>query len=301
MNGKRVRWLETDGMKLSLNKTRGRYRLQAKPAEGRDVSAISRTSSTAARWHLRFAHLNYPALRQMAVNETVVGLEDLSADADRSSGGVGGKCWTCTASKLKRMSYKQTHTRRATEPFQKLMSDMCSIGDLTYDGYRCFQLVMDEASRWVWGFLMKAKEESRPVVVAHLDWLLAQGKRVEVFSTDQGKELVNKKLKSFLRRRGIEFHWTNAYSPEENGLVEKMNGILVARIRSLLTTANMPRVCSRLAFHPSLWPSPFHASASPFLPVSHQWGTTPWRARRPQQLLQTAPVRQGRMPCDSAP
>ncbi|KAE9021522.1 hypothetical protein PR002_g12226 [Phytophthora rubi] len=117
---------------------------------------------------------------------------------------------------------------------------MCSIGDLTYDGYRCFQLVMDEASRWVWGFLMKAKEESRPVVVAHLEWLLAQGKRIEVFSTDQGKELVNKKLKSFLRGRGIEFHWTNAYSPEENGLVEKMNGILEARIRSLLTTANMP-------------------------------------------------------------
>ncbi|KAE8905209.1 hypothetical protein PF005_g29033 [Phytophthora fragariae] len=154
MNGKRVCWLETNGMKLSLNKTRGRYRLQTKPAEGRDVSAVSRTSSTAARWHLRFAHLNYPALRQMAVNETVVGLEDLSADADRSSGGVDGKCWTCTASKLKRMSYKQTHTRRATEPFQKLMSDMCSIGDLTYDGYRRFQLVMDEASRWIWGFVL---------------------------------------------------------------------------------------------------------------------------------------------------
>jgi hypothetical protein len=238
-DGKRVCWLEKDGMKLSLAKTRGRYRLQAKPAEDREVSAVSRTSSAAARWHLRFPHLNYPALRQMAVHETVVGLDELRGDASCSSGGLDGKCWTCTASKLKRMSYKQTHTRRATEPFQKLMSDMCSIGDLAYDGYWCFQLVVDEASCWVWGFLMKAKEEFRPVVVAHLKWLLSQGKRIEVFSTDQGKELVNKKLKSFLRGRGIEFLWTNAYSPEESGLVDKMNDVLEARIRSLLTTANM--------------------------------------------------------------
>jgi hypothetical protein len=27
---------------------------------------------------------------------------------------------------------------------------------------------------------MKVKEKSRPVVVAHLEWLLSQGKRIEV-------------------------------------------------------------------------------------------------------------------------
>jgi len=115
-------------MKLSLAKTRGRYRLQAKPAEDREVSAVSRTSPAAARWHLRFANLNYPALRQMAVNEDVVGLDELRGNTSSSSGGLDGKCWTCTVSKLKRMSNKQTHTRRATESFQKLMSAMYSIG-----------------------------------------------------------------------------------------------------------------------------------------------------------------------------
>ncbi|KAE8903035.1 hypothetical protein PF003_g13163 [Phytophthora fragariae] len=250
MNMKRICWLEKDGLKLSMVKTRGRYRLHARPANERS-SVISLTAAAtkkaavkkknaAARWHMRFAHLNYPALCQMAAQETVVVLEELCGNAGCPSSELDDNCWMCTASMLKRMSYKLTQTRRATEPFQKLMSDMCSIGDVTYDGYRCFQLVMDEATRWVWGFLMKAKEESRPVVVAHLEWLLAQGKHIEVFGTDQGKELVKRKLKAFLRGRGIEFLWTNAYSPEENGLVEKMNGVLEARIRSLLTTANMP-------------------------------------------------------------
>ncbi|KAE8968107.1 hypothetical protein PR002_g27858 [Phytophthora rubi] len=249
MNMKRICWLEKDGLKLSMVKTRGRYRLHARPANEQSSvisltaaatkKAATKKKNAAARWHMRFAHLNYPALCQMAAQETVVGLEELCG-AGCPSSELDDNCWTCTASKLKRMSYKLMQTRRATEPFQKLMSDMCSIGDVTYDGYRCFQLVMDEATRWVWGFLMKAKEESRPVVVAHLEWLLAQGKHIEVFGTDQGKELVNKKLKAFIRGKGIEFLWTNAYSPEENGLVEKMNGVLEARIRSLLTTATMP-------------------------------------------------------------
>ena len=32
----------------------------------------------------------------------------------------------------------------------------------------------------------------------------------------------------------------NLYSPEENGLVERMNGIVMSRVRSLLTTVDMP-------------------------------------------------------------
>ncbi|GMF28765.1 unnamed protein product [Phytophthora fragariaefolia] len=63
---------------------------------------------------------------------------------------------------------------------------------------------------------------------------------VEVFSSDQGPELFNNKLKFFLEANGIEFTTTNAYSPEENGLVEKMNGVVMSRVRCLLTAANMP-------------------------------------------------------------
>ncbi|KAE9283969.1 hypothetical protein PR003_g26983 [Phytophthora rubi] len=152
------------------------------------------------------------------------------------------------------------------------MSDFGPVGVSTYDRYQHFQLVQDEATRYVWRFLVRAKEESRAVVTSHLEWLLAQGHRIQVFSTDQGKELVNNKMKAFLRGRGIDFLWTNAYSPEENGLVEKMNGVMMARVRSLLTTANMPS---------SLWGEAFkyalevvHVS-----PSSARGGETPYARR----------------------
>ncbi|OWZ03106.1 hypothetical protein PHMEG_00025224 [Phytophthora megakarya] len=145
-----------------------------------------RDTSALERWHLRYAHLNYPALRQMISHETATGFVGLdSGDAEEPI----DKCWTCRASKLKRMSYKKTLTRRSTECYQKLMSDMCYVGVETHNGYKHFQLIQDEATRYVWGFLMKAKEEATTVAMSHVKWLLAQGHRVEVFSCDRGKEL----------------------------------------------------------------------------------------------------------------
>ncbi|KAE8986047.1 hypothetical protein PR002_g22463 [Phytophthora rubi] len=186
------------------------------------------------RWHLRFAHLNLPTLKQMAHQQVAVGMsEELHDDANTP-------CWSWRAGKMTRMSYKKTKTRRAVKPFQKIMSDMCYMGIVTYDGYSHFQLVQDEASRYLWGFLVRRKEDASDVVLAHVKWLLAQGNKIEVFNSDQGRELLNNKLITFLTAHGIEYTWTNAYSPEENGLVERMNGIVAAQVRCILTTANMP-------------------------------------------------------------
>ncbi|OWZ08976.1 Pol Polyprotein [Phytophthora megakarya] len=80
-------------------------------------------------------------------------------------------CWSCTSAKMTGMPYKKTVTRRATQPYQKVMSDMCHVGKLTYDGYKHFQLVHDEASRYLWGFLMKCKENASEVVLEHVKWI----------------------------------------------------------------------------------------------------------------------------------
>ncbi|GMF30505.1 unnamed protein product [Phytophthora fragariaefolia] len=61
-------------------------------------------------------------------------------------------------------------------------------------------------------------------------------------------ELLNNKLVTFLTTSGIEYTWTNGYSPEENGLVERMNGIVAAQVRCILTTANTPNLLWGEAF-----------------------------------------------------
>ncbi|KAE8960665.1 hypothetical protein PR002_g30139 [Phytophthora rubi] len=254
INSQRVCWLRKNHVELLLLKTDRRYRLKATAVavytvqsgaqqvqqNTSDPTALTQRSrkksdaSSLERWHLRFAHLNLPALQRMAMHEVTAGMNE-ELDEDMSS-----PCWACNDAKMTRMSYKKPVTRRATGPFQKLMSDMCYVGEVTYNGFEHFQLVQDEASRYLWGFMMHKKEEASEVVLVHVKWVLAQGHKVEVFNSDQGPELFNNKLKFFLEANGIEYTTTNAYSPEENGLVEKTNGVVMSRVRCLLTAANMP-------------------------------------------------------------
>lgn len=95
---------------------------------------------------------------------------------------------------------------------------------------------------------MRRKGDASDVVIAHVKWVLAPGNKIEVFNSDQGRELLNKRLVTFLTVQGVEHTWSNGYSPEENGLVERMNGIVAAQVRCILTTANMLGLLWREAF-----------------------------------------------------
>jgi transposase InsO family protein len=64
--------------------------------------------------------------------------------------------------------------------------------------------------------------------------------RVKMFSCDQGGEFLNPRLAAFFREHGIRLVTTNAYTPEENCLVEKFNGKLLNKVRAIHEAANLP-------------------------------------------------------------
>ncbi|KAE9032098.1 hypothetical protein PF010_g33412 [Phytophthora fragariae] len=64
--------------------------------------------------------------------------------------------------------------------------------------------------------------------------------KVKMFSSDQGGEFLNAKLTEFLSEHGIRLLTTNAYTPEENCLVEKLNGKLLSKVRAIRDAANLP-------------------------------------------------------------
>ena len=51
---------------------------------------------------------------------------------------------------------------------------------------------------------------------------------------------VNAELKAFLAAKGIRFVPTHPYTPEENALVEKLNGLLVNKMRAAMHAAGLP-------------------------------------------------------------
>ncbi|KAE8964363.1 hypothetical protein PR001_g29075, partial [Phytophthora rubi] len=174
------------------------------------------------------------ALKRMVLKEMVDGMQSLKLDDFKEP----LDCIACTMAKQRRMSYKR-HNKRSKVCYDRLMSDVCSIGLETIGGNRYFQLVQDEASRYKWCYLVEHKSEATKNVT-NLILRLEKEHVINRVTFDQGGEFVNKKMKSFLADHGIELRPTNAYTPEENSLVEKQNGNLMNKVRAIREGTGMP-------------------------------------------------------------
>lgn len=60
------------------------------------------------------------------------------------------------------------------------------------------------------------------------------GENVKEIHSDGGKEYVNKGVKSFLENKGIRHTVTVAYTPQQNGVAERENRILIEAARSMI-------------------------------------------------------------------
>ncbi|OWY92943.1 polyprotein [Phytophthora megakarya] len=106
-----------------------------------------------------------------------------------------------------------------------------------------FLLVMDEHSRFKWVFLFSSKADSS----LHLRRLILKLKKqfakhkVVVFHADGGGEFVSNDFKNFCADAGITIQYTHPDSPYENG-IERANGTLVSRVRSMLNATQLPNL-----------------------------------------------------------
>jgi len=111
---------------------------------------------------------------------------------------------------------------------------------LSYNGFSSYLRIVDEASRFIWVFLMSAKEPPLDIVDAFLSRFgHAHGGSIR---TDQGGELARSLVLSdlVLRTHNYVLEPTGADSPSQNGSVEIYNAELAVRARTLLYGSGLP-------------------------------------------------------------
>ena len=64
-------------------------------------------------------------------------------------------------------------------------------------------------------------------------------KKIKVLRSDNGGEFCSKGFKEFYKKCGIARQKTSPYTPEQNGVVERMNKMLMERARSMLSGARL--------------------------------------------------------------
>jgi hypothetical protein len=113
--------------------------------------------------------------------------------------------------------------------------------DYSNTGSRYVVTFVDRKSRMVRVYFVKKKSDVVNKAKHFISWVRNQrGNYPKNLNTDGGGEYVNRELKSFCEELGINLIQTEAYSPEQNGIAERINRTLVEGSYAMLRHAGLP-------------------------------------------------------------
>ena len=198
------------------------------------VCLLAKFDDAAWRWHARFGHLNFRALRDLSCKSMVLGMPTVNR--------VEQVCDGCVLGKQHRLPFPQASNYRAEKGLQLVHADLCGhITPKTPGGCSYFLLVVDDHSRYMWVEVLKSKDQA-------LDCFKKIVKRAEVESdnklkalrTDRGGEFLSNLFSVFCDEQGIMHYTTTPYSPQQNGVVERRNQFVVEMARCMLKAMSVP-------------------------------------------------------------
>lgn len=135
------------------------------------------------------------------------------------------ECVACNSRKAKRM--RDVHCTETTE-----------------SGATMILFVIDETTICEWVFLLEKKGVPTEYILklpAKLDTQFLKH-NVQRLHADQGVEFASNELHICCEKHDIIRQFTNAYTPQENGIAERATGVVLPRIRAMLTTTHLPNL-----------------------------------------------------------
>lgn len=121
------------------------------------------------------------------------------------------------------------------------VSDVREMRDISNKGSRYVVTFVDRKSRLVRVYFLRKKSEVLTKAKHFINWVKTQrGNYPKNFHSDGGGEYISKNLQEFLEELGINFEQTEAYTPTQNGIAERINRTLVEGTYASLRHANLP-------------------------------------------------------------
>lgn len=99
---------------------------------------------------------------------------------------------------------------------------------------------IDDWSRKVWIYFLKTKDEAFDKFSEWKKMVELQSERkVKKLRTDNGLEFCNNRFDGFCKQEGIVRHKTCAYTPQQNGVAERLNRSIMNKVRSMLSESGL--------------------------------------------------------------
>lgn len=197
--------------------------------------------------HRRLGHLNFDALKRMVNDGRIAGVTKLSGKPD--------VCEHCALGKMKRLPFP-TGRQRATRPLQLVHVDLCGPVSKPGPAGELYAMTLtDDFSAHPWTYFLKRKSEAlsryrqwRDEVQAYFKDNLVElelsPEFVQFLRSDNGGEFTSQAFEAQLAADGVKHETTAPYTPQQNGVAERMNQTLVSTATTMLIESGLP---------PSFW------------------------------------------------
>lgn len=190
--------------------------------------------TNALTWHRRMGHMNLRTMQKMKTSETGINYKN----GER----LVLNCEVCSRGKSCRLPFKVSVTR-SKEILGLIHSDLMGPMETKSIGHKryCLTLIDDYSRKVFVRFLAQKSEVFEQFKEFKCLFEKQTGKTIKVLRTDNGGEYVTTQLENYLRDNGIQHQLTAAYTPEQNGVAERMNRTLVEKARCMLFDAELPK------------------------------------------------------------
>jgi transposase InsO family protein len=111
---------------------------------------------------------------------------------------------------------------------------------ISYGRSSYFVTFIDDFSRKVWIYMLKRKADVF-IVFKQFRALVEKstGRSIKCLRIDNGGDFTSMEFENYCKEFGIDRHKTTGYTPQQNGVIERMNKTLLERARSMLSNANL--------------------------------------------------------------
>ncbi|GJS68564.1 putative ribonuclease H-like domain-containing protein [Tanacetum coccineum] len=102
-------------------------------------------------------------------------------------------------------------------------------------------VITDDFSRFSWVFFLRTKDETSGLLkdfIRQIENYLNQ--KVKTFRCDNGTEFKNRNFIEFCGSKGIKREYSNARTPQQNGVAERKNKTLIEAVRTMLADSFLP-------------------------------------------------------------
>ncbi|MCO5596878.1 hypothetical protein L7F22_050948 [Adiantum nelumboides] len=144
-------------------------------------------------------------------------------------------CEACMMGKQHWQPFPQ-EASRAKAPLELVHTDLCGkMNTIVLGGSSYFMTLIDDYSRRTWVYFLKGKDEA---FAKFKEWhVLVEkeiGNKLNKLRSDRGEEFTSSEFADYCKQHGIKCHLTTPHTPQQNGVAERKNRVIVEMARSMI-------------------------------------------------------------------